>query len=287
MTAILQQPSLTPQSISTSDGAQIAYYTIGTGPGILVIPGALADAATYERFAQALADQFTVHLLERRGRPPSSPQGANYSMATECADVQAVLMATKTSLVVGHSYGGLIALEAARNNPHITKVAVYEPGVSIDGAISMKWMPAFEQLLEAGRPMDAFVRFSLATGPNRGRTLPPWLMKVMLQRFIPANEKQRMLRLLPECLCEHQEVARLDNHYQHYQEITAAVLLMYGGKTGSHWVDLAMQRLPTVLAHSATHAFPKLDHFGIDKNGPEEVAAVVSTFFTQEMLGRS
>jgi predicted alpha/beta superfamily hydrolase len=40
-------------------------------------------------------------------------------------------------LIVGHSYGGLIALEVARNNEAFNKIAVYEPGVSIDG--SMPW----------------------------------------------------------------------------------------------------------------------------------------------------
>ncbi|WP_157580951.1 hypothetical protein [Segetibacter koreensis] len=39
------------------------------------------------------------------------------------------------NFLVGHNYGGLIALEAARNNNTFTKIAVYEPGVSIDGSM--------------------------------------------------------------------------------------------------------------------------------------------------------
>ena len=43
-------------------------------------------------------------------------------------DVLALLQKTGASLLVGHSFGGLVALEVARNNPSLTKVAVYEPG---------------------------------------------------------------------------------------------------------------------------------------------------------------
>jgi predicted alpha/beta superfamily hydrolase len=47
--------------------------------------------------------------------------------------VLALQAATGASFLVGHSYGGLIALEVARNNKDFNKIAVYEPGVSIDG----------------------------------------------------------------------------------------------------------------------------------------------------------
>ncbi len=66
-----------------------------------------------------------------------------------------------------------MALEVARNNPSLTKVAVYEPGVSIDGSILMHWMPGYEKKLAEKKYLDAFVEFSLAVGPKRARnTLP-------------------------------------------------------------------------------------------------------------------
>ena len=57
---------------------------------------------------------------------------------------------------------------------------------------------------------------------------------------------------------------------------------MYGGKSDSTWVDLAMERLAAVLPRSETQVFPKLNHFGIDKKAPREVAKAVSAYFLKE-----
>jgi pimeloyl-ACP methyl ester carboxylesterase len=283
MTTPTTTPTATPtgalNSARSLDGATISYLTVGSGPAALVIPGALSMAAGYHRFASALAKHFTVHIIERRGRGLSSPQGDDYGMRKEVEDVAAIQRQTGAALLVGHSYGGLIALEAARALPAITRVAVYEPGVSIDGSIPMGWMPGYQRKLAEQRRLDAFIEFSLGIGPDRARNTPPWLMKLMLPFFINAHERHTMLGLLPQNLREHQEVARLDSSYQRYREINADVLLMYGGKSGARWVNLAMERLPGVLARSATQAFPKLNHFGIDKQDPAAVAETVSAFF--------
>jgi len=252
---------------------------MGSGPSVLVIPGALSLAADYAAFASALAEHFPGHINERRGRGLSSPQGEDYSIRKECEDVLAVRAKTSASLLVGHSFGGLVALEVARNNPAFTKVAVYEPGVSIDGSIPMGWMPGYEKKLAEKKYLDAFIVFSLGVGPDRARNAPPWLMKLLLPLFLSSNARKLMLGLLPENLREHQEVARLDSSYENYREIAADVLLMYGGKSQTSWVDLSMERLAAVLLRSETKEFPKLDHFGIDKKAPREVAKAVSAYF--------
>ena len=279
-----------PMSISTDphnvvvsqDGAQISYLTLGSGPAVIVIPGALSLAADYAAFGSALARQFTVHIIERRGRGLSSPQGADYSIRKECEDVLALQRQTGASALVGHSFGGLVALEAARHNPSLTRIAVYEPGVSIEGSIPMGWIPGYQQKLAEQKYLDAFVEFSLSVGPERARNTPPWFMKLLLPLFLSSQKRKQMLGLLPETLREHQEVARLDSSYERYRAITAHVLLMYGGKSDSTWVNLAMERLAAVLPRSETRAFPKLDHFGIDQKAPQEVARAVSAYFLKE-----
>jgi len=60
------------------DGAQISYLSLGSGPSVVVVPGALSVAADYLAFARALSDHFTVHIIERRRRGHSSPQGEHY-----------------------------------------------------------------------------------------------------------------------------------------------------------------------------------------------------------------
>ena len=269
----------TTATVRSKDGATISYLSMGCGSAVLVIPGALSVAANYVAFARALAEHFTVHIIERRGRGRSSPQGDDYSMDKEREDVLALQQQTGAAFLVGHSFGGLVALEAARNNRALSKIAVYEPGVSVAGSIPMNWMPGYEQKLAARHDYDALVEFSLGTGPDRARSTPRWLMKLLLPLFLSARERQKMLGLLPENLREHREVARLDSSYEHYREIAANVLLMYGGKSHSTWVDQAITQLAAVLPHAETKAFPTLNHFGIDKRAPREVAKVVSDYF--------
>ena len=150
----------TTHAVLSRDGTKISYLTMGSGPSVIVIPGTLSMAADYAAFARALAEQFTVHIIERRGRGESGPQGDDYSIAKECEDVLALQQKTGASFLVGHSFGGFVALEVARQQPLAYQIAVYEPGVSIDGSIPMGWMPGYEKKLAEQKYLDAFVELT-------------------------------------------------------------------------------------------------------------------------------
>ena len=269
-------------NVSSEDGTIINFLSLGKGQGVIVLPGVLSMASDYSAFASALANNFRVHILERRGRGLSGPQGDAYCIRKEIDDVVAVQRDTGANFLVGHSYGGLIALEAARNNNTITKIAVYEPGVSIDGSMPVNWMPGYEKKLKENRNLDALVEFTLADAPARLAKLPAWLMKLMLRLFfVRYPDSRQMIGLLQQNLSEWREIIKLDGHYINYREISAAVLLLYGGRSDSRAVDLTIERLPTVIHHCETKVFPKLDHFGIERTAPEEVGKVIIDFFAK------
>lgn len=266
--------------VLSKDGTRIGYLSVGSGPSVLVIPGVLSMAADYAAFARALAEHFTVHTIERRGRGESGPQGDDYSIIKECEDVLALQAETGASLLVGHSYGGLVALEVARNNKAFHKIAVYEPGVSIHGSMPMKWMPGYEKKLAEKKNVDALVEFTLADAPPRIQKTPPWLMKLLLLVLVSYSRQYRqMLGLLYQNLREWREIVRLDSSCENYREVAGGVLLMYGGKSDSKAVTLAMERLAAILPRSETKEFPRLDHFGIERTAPREVAKAVTDYF--------
>jgi pimeloyl-ACP methyl ester carboxylesterase len=266
--------------VRSRDGTTIGYLSVGSGPSVVVIPGVLSMAADYAAFARALSEHYTVHTIERRGRGESGPQGDHYSIDKECEDVLAVRAETGAALLVGHSYGGLIALEVARNNKAFTRIAVYEPGVSVDGSMPTAWMPGYEKSLAEKRSLDALVEFTLADAPRHLQKTPRWLMKLILLVLTSCSRQYRqMLGLLRQNLREWREIARLDSSCENYREIAGGVLLMYGGKSDSTAVTLAMGRLAAILPHSETREFPGLDHFGIERTAPREVAKAVSDFF--------
>lgn len=266
-------------TVKSKDGTVVSFLSVGNGPAVIVLPGVLSMASDYGAFASALAGNFTVHTLERRGRGQSGPQGHGYSIQKEMDDVIAMQRETGANFLVGHSYGGLIALEVARNNNTFTKIALYEPGVSIGGSMPGYWMEGYQKKLSENRKLDALVEFTLADAPPRLAKLPAWLMKLILRlSFIRYPNSRRMLGLLQQNLSEWLEIIRLDGHYVDYREISATVLLLYGGRSDSRAVDLVVERLPAVIPHCETKVFPKLDHFGIERTAPKQVARTIAEF---------
>jgi pimeloyl-ACP methyl ester carboxylesterase len=271
--------TISSRFILHSGGTRINYLSLGSGPAVIVVPGVLSAAEDYIAFAMALASNFTVHILERRGRGLSSPQDDSYRIASEADDVLALQQETGSALWVGHSYGGLIVLEAARQNSTVAALSLYEPTVSVEGAIDLDWLPSYQEKLARHRNLDAFVEFSVGAGPAFARRMPRSLMKLLLPLFVTRHELKQALALLRQNAKEHQEIRRLDNAYPHYAEVSAAVLLMYGARNQLAWVEQANQRLATVLPRMEIREFPSLGHFGINKQAPTLVAQVIQEFF--------
>jgi hypothetical protein len=171
-----------------------------------------------------------------------------------------------------------VALETARHDPAFSRIALYDPGVSIAGSIPTGWMAGYARQLAQGDSAGAFATFLAGMGPAYLRYLPRWYLKLLLPMIMPAGERARIFGLLTENLREHQEVARLDNTFEHYRDLAATVLLMTGGKHQSARAKRSMRQLAGVIPRVETRDFPRLDHFGIDQHAPREVAAVVADF---------
>jgi pimeloyl-ACP methyl ester carboxylesterase len=183
-------------SVNSSDGTRIAYTTAGAGPGLILVPGALAVAADFVPLARALSDAFTVHVIERRGRGASGPQGEDYAIARECEDLRAVQSAKGADLVFGHSFGGFVALEAAVGDSRVRHVAVYEPGVSINGSLPIGWAERCRNELDTGRALEAFATFVGGMSPQSAGRLPRPILKLILRLAIRGVERDQKFRLL-------------------------------------------------------------------------------------------
>jgi pimeloyl-ACP methyl ester carboxylesterase len=105
--------------------------------------------------------------------------------------VAALQAATDATFLFGHSFGGLIALEAARRNKAFGKVAVYEPGVSIDGSIDMSWAPACEAQLARSQHLAAFITFARGINPQTTGKAPRWLLRLILPVAIRKREREQ------------------------------------------------------------------------------------------------
>ncbi|MEV0752541.1 alpha/beta hydrolase [Streptosporangium sp. NPDC050280] len=271
-------PDLDTRSVTSADGTPVEYLGVGCGPDVIVVPGALAVASDLAVFAGLLAARHTVHIVQRRGRGGSGPQGDRYGIARECEDIEAVLARTGARLIFGHSFGGLVALRAACETSAFDAVAVYEPGVSVDGSVPVDWIERARHEISEGADFEAFVTFVRGVNPDQTGRLPRGLLRIILRYAIPRAELRQNLALMPQAISEHAEVGRLDGRLADYREISATALIMRGKGRDTARQGVALARLAETIPRSETATFRTLDHFAPEKK-PGEIADAVLRFF--------
>lgn len=124
----------------------------------MAIHGGLGTAQSWNAVAERLANAFEVFLLDRRGRGVSDPGVEPYSLEAEVADARAVLeLAGPGAVVIGHSFGGAVALELARQTPRdaIAALILYEPAAGVGHLIPESQIARISALLDAGQPAQA------------------------------------------------------------------------------------------------------------------------------------
>jgi pimeloyl-ACP methyl ester carboxylesterase len=130
----------TPDLVTPSrDGTSVAAFRSGIpdGPPLLLIHGTTADHTAFRALGPRLADTFAIVAIDRRGRGASG-DALPYSIEREFEDAVAVADTLAAEHgdrvdVVGHSYGGRIALGAALRTPSIGRLVCYEGAPSPPG----------------------------------------------------------------------------------------------------------------------------------------------------------
>jgi pimeloyl-ACP methyl ester carboxylesterase len=264
--------------VTSADGTAVEYLSVGRGPGVIVIPGAFAMADALTAFAMLLAERHTVHIVQRRGRGGSGPQGDGYGIARECEDVEAIRARTGARLIFGHSYGGLVALRAACGGAEFDAVAVYEPALSADGFMPVDWIGRARREVSAGADFEALLTYVRGINPDRSGRLPRWLLRMILPHTVPRAKLQQNAALMPQAISEYVEAGRLDGRIADYRKITAPTLLMRGKGPLTGGYTAATRRLGQSIPGAETVCFLKLDHLAPESK-PGEVADAVLRFF--------
>lgn len=282
---IVGKASTTPaqfciDQFTSADGTTIKYGVLGHGPGIIILAGGSQTAQDYFPLASQLADKYTVYVTDRRGRNGSGPQGKDYSIQKECEDAIALLDKTNTSFLFGHSYGGLIALNVARQYP-LAKIALYEPAVSINGLMPSRWLPAFERSLEKEDYLGALV--TMIQGLQLGgkmNWLPRPIFKLMAKFFVEKDGLEGLAKVLPTLPKEAREGMKLDSDGSQYAQVAAETLLMAGSESPA-FLHQAVHTLESVLPHPRSVLFPGLDH-AVPNEAPDKIAPTLKDFFEQK-----
>jgi pimeloyl-ACP methyl ester carboxylesterase len=150
-----------------------------SAPTVLLIHGSMDRSAGLLRLSRRLDTSFRVVRYDRRGYGRSKPHPGPFDMDGQVADAVDVV-ADRRCLVVGHSYGGNVALALAARHPHLVRgVAVFETPLSWE-----PWWPGTTAGARAvatqGDPAEAAERFMRRLiGDERWEALPE---RVRLER---------------------------------------------------------------------------------------------------------
>ena len=137
--------------VTSSDGTEIAFWTSGDGPPLVLVHGAISDHARWRPLLPYLEPHATVHAIDRRGRGASG-DAPEYRVEREFEDVAAVVDAVAAAAgspvdVYGHSYGGICAFGAATLTSNVRRLVLYEgwPAVNLD---AYAFPPGFAERLD-------------------------------------------------------------------------------------------------------------------------------------------
>ncbi len=122
-TPVLDEPiSASPEagSVTSPDGVSIAYTTRGKGsPALVFIHGWMCDQSFWDAQAEPFGESFTVVTIDLAGHGRSGMNRDEWTLPAFGTDVRAVVehLGLDEVILVGHSMGGPVALEAARLMP--------------------------------------------------------------------------------------------------------------------------------------------------------------------------
>jgi pimeloyl-ACP methyl ester carboxylesterase len=176
--------------VVSADGTPIACWRSGAGPPLVLVHGAAADHARWAPVLPALEERCTVIAIDRRGRGESG-DAAGYAIEREYEDVAAVAeWAGPGTCLLGHSYGGVCALEAALLSGAVARLILYEPSM---GKVSppAELIERLEAFLAAG-DRDGLLRYFMrevaGAPPEQIEAMsaqPAWTARMAAAHTIP------------------------------------------------------------------------------------------------------
>ena len=136
-------------SILDVPGARVYYETYGSGPLMLMVPGANGTADGFRMVTEHLAAHYTVVIYDRRGFSRSQldgPQDYDHRLGTDADDVRRLIehLSDEPATVFGASSGGVVVLEVLTRHPSVVRTLVpFEPAAVRQLPDGQKWLDFF------------------------------------------------------------------------------------------------------------------------------------------------
>lgn len=242
---------------------------VAGAPHVVLIHGSLDRSAGLLKLSRRLDADHRVTRYDRRGYGRSNPHPGPFDIEEQVADLATVVDAAPDSgeplVLVGHSYGGNVALAFTDRHPgRVSGVVVYES--------PMSWEPWWPKDSAGGNavawqddPQEAAERFMRRLiGDERWDRLPP------ATRRARRSEGPAMVG----------ELADLRRSAPWRPDRIGVPVLALRGEHGQDHHRLGVEALGRMLSDVETAVVPGARHFGPNTH-PDEVATLVVGFVSK------
>jgi pimeloyl-ACP methyl ester carboxylesterase len=213
------------------------YQQAGRGPDVVLIHGITGNMAIWPLIdlIRTLSDDFRVTYYDLRGHGYSDTPPAGYTSADMARDLRGLQQALGLgrSYLLGHSFGGVIALHAALLYPEAVAGVIlsdpYFPGLRHLEADVPRWDGWQEykgQCARAGLDVSDDAWFDVGDVLRQAASLSPE-RKAMFEKEVGAPALQRLVRLAATtCGADVQEAAGLTA--ERVVSVKQPVVALYG-----------------------------------------------------------
>jgi pimeloyl-ACP methyl ester carboxylesterase len=212
------------------------------------------------------ASRFTVCAMDRRGHGASG-DSPDYALQKEAEDVAAVVNSRPDPVfLLGHSYGGVCALEAAFLTDKVSKLVLYEPPLQERNRSAVG--ATMESMIRVGGREQALVTFLQDIVMISPRELEAMKARPSWPSLVAGIESQiRQIRAL--------DAYRFDA--TRLSTLKIPTLLLTGSKTKSPELKHAIDVLMSALPNRSLFVFEGQEHNAMD-TVPQQFAEVVTKF---------
>lgn len=233
---------------------------MGQGPAVLMLHSSLSSHKQWSLLASQLATDYQLFLpdLAGYGAQPASfaDQSGHYRLAEEAAQILAALpdaVKAKPLVLIGHSFGGAVALHLARTGQlQVRQLLLFEPVAfhllaAATDALSQQLCQEVQQLAAQMQAVDAW---------HAAQLFVDYWQQADYFQHLPLRLQQQMTAQVGKVAADFTALLDEPASLAQYQQISCPVLLLTGAQSrepalrisqllASVWPQAIYQQLPT------------------------------------------
>ncbi len=243
---------------------QLNYRESGAGVPVLLIHSGGLSSRQWRKLAEAVAAErrAVVPDLLGYGATGAWPEGQPFHFSQDVAALEELLLEIGPAHVVGHSYGGFLALKLALARPSsVLSLALYEPVAF--GLLDAEDRALLPKLVEFEGSGESWLESFIDNWQGAGA----WAA-------LNAETKQAFRDVAWKLSREVVTLATDTSDSDAYRALAIPTLLL-GGERTPRFEQRVLARLHEAIPHSRLHLFPGLGHMGPITHGALVNAAIL------------